>query len=237
MFCCGNSCRESAILRLQTPGQAKLEHARRTSKTWDKNQGDVTPNVVVWRESVDRAAHSEHSYNWNKPKYPVWSLCESVAARGKTQKLWMRIYFDLRKSSDFTTIYLSGRTKYSVKWEFRNSDENFLEKQTDTSSDISKQMNKFKWKWIESKVKKEGININDADLFNERRKTNGSSQSGKQGGDDPRVRCGPGATGTHAQIRIILHIKIRVFFPESNWNLYLIKRHWIGRNQFWILSH
>lgn len=36
-------------------------------------------------------------------------------------------------------------------------------------------MNKFKWKWIESKVKKEGININD-DLFNERRKTNGSSQ-------------------------------------------------------------
>lgn len=79
------------------------------------------------------------------PKYPVWSLCESVAPRGEEiQTVDEGFNFDLRKSSDFTTIYLSGRTKYSVKWQFRNSDENFLRKQTDTSSDISKQMNKFK---------------------------------------------------------------------------------------------
>ena len=137
---------KSTILRLRTPGQAKLEHGRRTStsKTWGKIQGDVTPNVVVWRESVGRAAHLEHSDNWSKPQIPsVDSMWISCSKRGRNTNCGWGIYFDLRKSSELTTIYLSGRTKYSVKWEFRNSDEN-LRKQTDTSGDTWKQMSKFK---------------------------------------------------------------------------------------------
>ena len=98
VFSCGNPSRQTHhSLRLWSPGQAKLVHKIRKDifKSWEDSQGDGPPQSVgMWTDSVDKAAHVKHSYNWNQPQKPsVVSLWIHHHRRGGECKLKMKNLF------------------------------------------------------------------------------------------------------------------------------------------------